>query len=285
MQSSLKPEEDHLDEDKPFKQLVKKQNYCVLSMLTPNNFPENKRDQYKDQKILGVKVRGVFEAYEEAKVRAEQLQKIDKYHNIFVGEIGKWLPFNVDIATMETEDDPVYREQALNQYMKAYKDCLKEEEVEEKERKEQTLKATNAKIVTGQTDAPDYTGIGCPEITPPGIVPPSMKQSNTSESNTSESNTSESNTSESNTSESNTSESNTSESNTSESGPSLESQTQKVEELRHPKDSNNNVDEQISTTQADKSKIVVELEESKTNLKELESKLYAINQMYADLKK
>ena len=32
-------------------------------------------------------------------------------------------------------------------------------------------------------------------------------------------------------------------------------------------------------------KIAVELEDSKTNLKELESKLSAINQMYADLKK
>ena len=100
-------------------------------MLTPNAFPENKRDQYADQKVLGVKIRGVFETYEEAKARSDTLQKLDKYHNIFVGEIGKWLPFNVDIATMETEDDPVYREQSLNQYMKAYKDCLKEEEVEE----------------------------------------------------------------------------------------------------------------------------------------------------------
>ena len=258
MQSSLKPEEDHLDEDKPFKQMVKKQNYCVLSMLTPNSFPENKRDQYKDQKILGIKVRGVFETYEEAKLRSEQLQKLDKHHNIFVGEVGKWLPFNVDIGTMETEDDPVYREQALNQYMKAYKDSLKEEEVEEKERKEQTLKGNNAKIVTGQTDAPDYTGIGCPEITPPGIVPPSMNKSNLSESTTNESTTNKS-------------------------GPSLESQSQKVEDLRHGKDVN--IDDQISSAQADKSKIVVELEESKTNLKELESKLSAINQMYTDLKK
>jgi hypothetical protein len=30
-------------------------------MLTPNCFPEDKREQYKDQKILGVKIRGVFE--------------------------------------------------------------------------------------------------------------------------------------------------------------------------------------------------------------------------------
>lgn len=82
MQSSLKPEEDHLDEDKPFRELVKKQNFCVISMLTPNSFPESKRAQYGDQKILGIKVRGVFETYEGAKARCAVLQKLDKNHNI-----------------------------------------------------------------------------------------------------------------------------------------------------------------------------------------------------------
>lgn len=247
MQSSLKPEEDYLDEDKPFKELVKRQNFCVISMLTPNSFPESKRAQYGDQKILGIKVRGVFETYEGAKARCDTLQKIDKYHNIFVGEIGKWLPFNVDIATMETEEDPVYREQALNQYMKAYKDSLKEEEVEEQERKEQTLKGNNAKVVTGQHDAPEATGIGCPEITPAGIAPKSSQSTETNNE-----------------------------------GATLESESEKVEVLRSDKV---DIDEQIKSTQVNKSKIEIELEDSKNNLKELESKLSAINQIYADLKK
>jgi hypothetical protein len=255
MQSSLKPEEDHLDEDKPFKQMVKKQNFCVISMLTPNSFPESKREQYKDQKILGIKVRGVFENYEDAKHRADTLQKQDKYHNIFIGEVGKWLPFNVDIGTMETEDDPVYREQALNQYMKAYKDSLKEEEVEEQERKEQTLKGNNAKVVTGKTDAPEATGIGCPEITPAGIVPKSAQSAQSAQSTQS----------------------------AQSEGPTLESESEKVEILRNT--SEVNIDDQIKSTQVDKSKIITELEDSKNNLKELESKLLAINQIYADLKK
>lgn len=249
MQSSLKPEEDYLDEDKPFKELVKRQNFCVISMLTPNSFPESKREQYGDQKILGIKVRGVFETYEGAKARCDALQKMDKYHNIFVGEVGKWLPFNVDIANMETEEDPVYREQALNQYMKAYKDSLKEEEVEEQERKEQTLKGNNAKVVTGQHDAPEATGIGCPEITPAGIVPESSDTVRTTNDNE---------------------------------GATLESESEKVEVLRSDKV---DIDEQIKSTQADKSKIETELEDSKNNLKELETKLSAINEIYADLKK
>lgn len=255
MQTSLKPEEDYLDEDKPYRQLVKKQNFCVISMLTPNSFPETKREQYKDQKILGIKVRGVTETYEEARLRAEQLQKHDKHHNIFVGEIGKWLPFNVDISTMETEDDPVYREQALNQYMKAYKDSLKEEEIEEKERKEQTLRANNAKVVTGMTDAPSFTGIGCPEITPPGVVPQSMNVSN--------------------------------EINQQEVSQQQQQQQQQPEQLEQQEvlKKDLSVEEQINLTQNEKSKINDELEGSKKILSELENKLLAINQMYADLKK
>ncbi len=257
MQSSLKPEEDHLDEDKPLKFMVKKQNFCIISMLTPNSFPENKREQYDDQKILGIKIRGVFETYEEANKRSAQLQKEDKYHNIFIGEVGKWLPFNVDIATMETEDDPVYREQALNQYMKAYKDCLKEEEIEEKERKEQTLKANNAKVVTGMTDAPAATGIGCPEITSPGVVPSSLLNSTNNKTESEENQ------------------------NTSESTK----QTEQTEQTEPTKSAESNLDEQIKTTQSDKHKIEKELEDSKANLKELESKISAISQIYMDLKK
>lgn len=160
--TSLKPEEDYLDEDKPLRHLVKKQNYCIISMLTPKSFPEEKRTEFSDQKILGIKVRGVFETYEDAKSNADRLQKLDKYHNIFVGEVGKWLPFDVDIAEMETEDDPVYREKALNQYMKSYKDSLVEEEVAEKQRKEEQLKGAN--VVTDRSNIPEATGIGNPEL-------------------------------------------------------------------------------------------------------------------------
>ena len=243
MQTSLKPEEDYLDEDKPFKLLVKKQNYCILSMLTPNAFPEQKRAEYSDQKILGIKVRGVFETYEDAKFYADKLQKQDKFHNIFVGEVGKWLPFNVDISTMQTDDSPVYREQALNQYMKAYKDCLKEEEIEEKERKEQTLKANNAKVVAGKMDAPDITGLGCPEIFPPGIIPGNKSNLNS------------------------------------------ESLTESENIDENSINDENNIDEQIKLSQLEKEKINKDLEDSKENIKELESKLATINEIYANLKK
>ena len=155
-QSEEFPTEDYLDEDKPFKHQIKKQAFCVISMLTPNSFPENKREEYKDQKILGIKVRGVFEEYKDASERASYLQKVDKYHNIFVGEVGKWLPFDVDTTNMGSEDQ-VYREKSLNKYMKAYKDSLQDEEQSEKERKNDMLKGAN--IVTDKHGAPNITGL------------------------------------------------------------------------------------------------------------------------------
>lgn len=250
--SNLNPNEDYLEEDKPFRHMVKKQNFCILSMLTPNGFPESKREEYKNQKILGVKVRGVFETYEDAKKQAELLQKQDKFHNIFVGEVGKWLPFDVDISKTETEDDPVYREKSLNTYMKAYKDSLKEEEVEEKKRKDEQLKG--AKVVTGMTDAPASTGIGSTEPSAPGQVPKPDQEF------------------------------------------SAEEQIKKVEEYANADtpdipdtvdtvDTEDTLDDQIANTKTEKVKIQSDLEQSKNNLKELESKLASINEMYAELKK
>ena len=242
--SSLKPEEDYLDEDKPFRQLVKKQNFTVISMLTPNCFPEDKRQEYKDQKILGIKVRGVFETYEDAKAHSEKLQQLDKFHNIFVGEVGKWLPFDVDISNMQTEEDPVYREKSLNQYMKAYKDTLKEEEVTEKQRKEEQLKGAN--VVTGKTNAPAGTGIGCPEITPAGVIPSMQTES---------------------------------------------SLTEKVNEyadndvVLEDVEDDDQTTSQLKTANSEKIKIEEDLEESKNNMKELQSKLETINQIYSELKK
>ena len=106
------------------------------------------------------------------------------------------------------------------------------------------------------TDAPDYTGIGCPEMAPPGVVPESMKTSLNSESN---------------------------KTNLSEDGPTLQSQTEKVEKYIDTKEEK--IEDKINSTQEERSKIVTELEESKSNLKELESKLATITQIYADLKK
>jgi len=68
--------------------------------------------------VRGLKIRGVFGSQEEAIAKSKKLQRNDPIHNIFVGELGKWLPWDPnpkDIAEQE------YAEDQLNQLMKGYK--------------------------------------------------------------------------------------------------------------------------------------------------------------------
>jgi hypothetical protein len=109
---------DYLDEDKAIRQQIKNQDFFNCSILNVESFPERFREQNKDMPVWGLKIRGVYEEYAEASEKAEHLQKIDKFHNVFVGEVGKNYPVNVDVFEMGTEDQ-VYREKSLSTYMKS----------------------------------------------------------------------------------------------------------------------------------------------------------------------
>lgn len=44
--------------------------------------------------MRGVKVRGTYDTYREAQVRAKLLQRKDKNFHVFVGQVGYWLPWD-----------------------------------------------------------------------------------------------------------------------------------------------------------------------------------------------
>jgi len=69
--------------------------------------------------IRGLKVRGVFAAQGEAVARSKKLQRNDTIHNIFVGEVGKWLPWEPDPNSVADQE---YAEDQLNTLMKKYKE-------------------------------------------------------------------------------------------------------------------------------------------------------------------
>lgn len=95
--------------------------------------------------IRGVKVRGVAANTKEAEVRAKKLQGKDKYHNIFVGEVGKWLAWDPSPSQMSNVE---YAEDGLNTLMKKYKENEDNKEKYFEERK----KGSSAKAVFGATD-------------------------------------------------------------------------------------------------------------------------------------
>lgn len=69
--------------------------------------------------IRGVKIRGVYGSTKEAEVKAKKLQAKDKYHNIFMAEVGKWTPW--DPSPHEVQDQE-YNNDQLNNLMKKYKE-------------------------------------------------------------------------------------------------------------------------------------------------------------------
>lgn len=68
--------------------------------------------------MRGIKVRGVFDTIEEAKMRSEFLKKQDKNHNIFIGQVGCWCPWSPNPDDLENQE---YAETQLNTLMKEYK--------------------------------------------------------------------------------------------------------------------------------------------------------------------
>ena len=83
--------------------------------------------------VRGVKVRGTYETEKEAKVRAEVLRRRYPNDNIFVGQVGYWLPWDPDPLDIK---DVEYQETELNTLMKKYNENMEHREyMFEEERK------------------------------------------------------------------------------------------------------------------------------------------------------
>jgi hypothetical protein len=71
--------------------------------------------------VTGVRFGGAFATYEEACTQAKAIQQLDKYHNVFVGDGGRWLPFDPDPNSAAVKDSE-YADEKLNELMKGHKD-------------------------------------------------------------------------------------------------------------------------------------------------------------------
>jgi hypothetical protein len=69
--------------------------------------------------IRGLKVRGVYDTYAEAVGRAKTLQSIDPSFNVYVGQMGFWLPWDPEPSEVADQE---YADDQLNQLMKKYKE-------------------------------------------------------------------------------------------------------------------------------------------------------------------
>jgi hypothetical protein len=93
--------------------------------------------------VRGLKIRGVYASNEEAVARSKKLQRNDTLHNIFVGEVGKWLPW--DPAPSEVADQE-YAEEKLNTLMKKYKENEDAREQYEREKRSNMQGSSKASV-------------------------------------------------------------------------------------------------------------------------------------------
>jgi len=75
------------------------------SFAVRNNFETSTR---------GVKIRGVYPTVEEAELRCKMLRELDPHHDVFVGPVGLWMPWDPEAYKTGRVE---YMEEELNQLM------------------------------------------------------------------------------------------------------------------------------------------------------------------------
>ena len=108
---SVKLKENTLEDDyKNF--LDKNEDSLVEKFQKENEFQTS---------VRGLKVRGVYNSQEEAELRCKKIRDLDPNHDIFVGPVGIWIPWDPDayktgrIEFMEEELNQLHKEKMLNE--------------------------------------------------------------------------------------------------------------------------------------------------------------------------
>jgi len=88
--------------------------------------------------VRGVKVRGTYDSYREAEIRAKVLQKLDPLFDVFVGQVGYWLAWSPDTNLMENQE---HSNEDLNTLMKGKKENAAQRDMFYEERKREMKEA------------------------------------------------------------------------------------------------------------------------------------------------
>jgi hypothetical protein len=163
---------DYLFEDPP----ISNQKFACISIVTQKSVDANTEANI----LRTIKIRGCYETEEEARKRAEFLSKSDPNKvSVFVGPVGKWLPFDDDSKYAQ---DQVYQEKRLNDMMKGYMESqekakefheqrknemilrtLKENEEKQKRNKERQARRDAGEIVDDEVDEKEFLAKQEPE--------------------------------------------------------------------------------------------------------------------------
>jgi hypothetical protein len=102
--------------------------------------------------VRGVKVRGIYDTYREAQVRAKLLQKKDKNFHVYVGQVGYWLPWDPNADEIQDQE---YSESQLNKLVKKYQENSKKRDTFFENQKEESLKKIKQDNKSNQPEKPE----------------------------------------------------------------------------------------------------------------------------------
>ena len=105
------------------------------------DFDENNKFQTS---MRGLKVRGTYSTKEEATARAKKLQTMDSNFHVFVGEVGKWLPWD---PTADEIQDEVFQNSQLNDMMEKYQENNVNRDIFYEEQKRDKIKAAREEVL------------------------------------------------------------------------------------------------------------------------------------------
>ena len=94
--------------------------------------------------IRGLKVRGCYETRQEAEARAKKLQTIDSNFNVFVGDVGKWLPWD---PCADGVQDEVFQNAQLNEMMQKYEENNVNRDIFYEEQKRDKIRTAREEVL------------------------------------------------------------------------------------------------------------------------------------------
>ena len=101
--------------------------------------------------IRGLKCRGVYGSYDQATARAQQLHKKDPYFNVYVAEMGAWLPWDPE---PEEVPEQQYSNEQLNKLMGSYRENAAKRDAFFEEEKRQKMAAAAAESAAAKAKLP-----------------------------------------------------------------------------------------------------------------------------------
>ena len=93
--------------------------------------------------VRGLKVRGTYDTLKEANKKATILRRKDPAFNVFVGQVGYWLPWDPECQDIENQE---YQEGELNNLMKKYKENVENKDVLYEKMKEERIKNAREEV-------------------------------------------------------------------------------------------------------------------------------------------